>query len=61
MQMLVAIHQTEHSDPPMEQLGEGLKEPKGPYLASMAGEALEDLLLPHHLSWVLMDVIVGLQ
>jgi hypothetical protein len=24
----------------MEELGEGLKEPKGPYLASMGGKAL---------------------
>ena len=37
--MLTANHWTEHRDP-MEELGEGLKELKGPYLASMGGEAL---------------------
>jgi hypothetical protein len=37
--MLAANHQTEHRDP-MEELGEGLKELKGPYLASMGPEAL---------------------
>jgi hypothetical protein len=41
MWMLAANHQTEHRDPtPMEELGEGLKELKGPYPASMGGKAL---------------------
>jgi hypothetical protein len=35
--MLTANHWTRT---PMEELGEGLKELKGPYLASMGGEAL---------------------
>jgi hypothetical protein len=35
--MLAANHQTEHRDPSG---GKGLKELKGPYLASMGGEAL---------------------
>ena len=40
MWMLAANHQTEHRDP-NEELGEGVKELKGPHLASMAGVALD--------------------
>jgi hypothetical protein len=40
MQMVTAAnHQTEHR-PPMEELGEGQKELKGPNLALIGGEAL---------------------
>jgi hypothetical protein len=39
MWMLAANHQTEHRTP-MDQLGEILKELKGPYLVSMEGEVL---------------------
>jgi hypothetical protein len=37
MQMLIDNHWTEYSDP-SEELGEGLKEVKGLYLASMVAE-----------------------
>jgi hypothetical protein len=39
MKILAANHKDKHRDP-VEELGEGLKELKGPYLASMGGEAL---------------------
>jgi hypothetical protein len=39
MQMLAANHQMS-TGTPVEELGEGLKKLKGPYLASMGGEAL---------------------
>jgi hypothetical protein len=39
MRMLSANHKTEHRAP-MEELGEWLKELKGPYLASVRGKAL---------------------
>jgi hypothetical protein len=38
--MFAANHHTEHRAP-MEALGKGLKELKGPYLTSMGGEAIE--------------------
>ena len=40
MWMLTPNHQTELRDPQMKELGEGLKDLKGPYLTSVGGEAL---------------------